>query len=513
MREKGRIVTVIIMVIAVIASIGVCTGCGRKAAENGGTEPSAWTTPSDGDESAGTKGDKQELTGISAEDVKYIYDGKTHGIEITGTESGDGIKYSVDGERYTDRVELKEVGEYTVCYRVERVGVGEYSGKCGATILPDISGTYVNEQGVIRLTHTTVIADGSECGMEYDVNGNGETERGRRFEATDEKLTTDGREYRKKKENERIYRLEINGESKYVIGGERMRVEVRFDGSKATVTADGVMVAEKENSNYCKSATTAEIERRYGTNDVTIEADGTREQTDIRIELTRLEKREIETGDRTVIYDGVEHGIGIDPGYNAVYITSAGATGTEPKYKEVNEYMYKVWIPATEKYLPETAEIKLRILPNIKGEYYTETEIIRITGITTAEINGTVTAMSYGTDGKGTIGGKEFEMTPNGLSYDGKEYKKRGSETVITVHAGATRRIYGIATENADEIYVRPGTIIDGTGAALLTVGTGTPITRVTVDGKECAYDAETDGWIIVAADLDPDSIVDIYCE
>ena len=76
---------------------------------------------------------KRILSGISCEDTTVEYDGQAHGIEIKGLRDGDRVGYSPDGVEFSAELSVKEVGEYTIYYIVER-DFREYRDSCILTI-------------------------------------------------------------------------------------------------------------------------------------------------------------------------------------------------------------------------------------------------------------------------------------------------------------------------------------------------------------------------------------------
>ncbi len=197
------------------------------------------------------------ISGITARDMRIVYDGEAHEPVIEGVNATDRITYSLDGEEYGEGISITEIGAYTVYYRVER-GKAQYSDSCRMEIVPNILGKYYNEESgeIIEITE----------GTEYDFNGHG-TVNGQEFNAENNVVTVNGKIYNKIPEGKEVYRITVNGKKVTVIGGERIEVEITFDKDGATVTAEEETL-RIEGVNYCESVTSAEIERSYETSDV-----------------------------------------------------------------------------------------------------------------------------------------------------------------------------------------------------------------------------------------------------
>lgn len=77
----------------------------------------------------------QQMTGISAEDLNVVYDGKAHKIQVKGTKSGDVISYAGENGLFgSEQPEMKDTGVYQVSYQVERSGYEPFLGKVQVVI-------------------------------------------------------------------------------------------------------------------------------------------------------------------------------------------------------------------------------------------------------------------------------------------------------------------------------------------------------------------------------------------
>lgn len=80
------------------------------------------------------------LTDIFAPNVSVVYDGRQHSISVANTISTDSVMYSTDnGATYSgSSPSFKDVGTYTVHYKVIRAGYSEFSSSATVTITPCI---------------------------------------------------------------------------------------------------------------------------------------------------------------------------------------------------------------------------------------------------------------------------------------------------------------------------------------------------------------------------------------
>lgn len=77
---------------------------------------------------------KPVITGISAADVKAVYDGNAKKITVKGAQAGDTIQYAVDGSYGSEQPEMKQAGTYQVAYRVIRSGYQTFYGSAKVVI-------------------------------------------------------------------------------------------------------------------------------------------------------------------------------------------------------------------------------------------------------------------------------------------------------------------------------------------------------------------------------------------
>ena len=352
------------------------------------------------------------LSGITAKDVTVIYDGNKHGITVEGTEAGDAVTYSSDGE--------SEVGEYTVYYNVERT-YGEFGGSCKLTVLPRIQGDYVNPiTGTIKLTDGTAIIDGRELRMEYGVSGEGvigDTE----FSVADGVLIFDGVEYLKLQADEKIFELAVNGKPLYVKGAKTgVEISVEFVDGHAEIKACGVVIYTVENVNYVENL----AERDYASSDVRLTI-----TDDCSVTLTHRAKNEEGDKNVTVVYDGEFHDA-FAPGGGVLFMSDGAYTSTPPRYKDVGKYVVEAVI-VKDGYLPKTVTITIEIAPNIYGTYYNDGTIIELSA-GAALVNYDEGSLEY-SDGQWTLNGDKVETTDNGIKIGGADYVKRVDERIVTV--------------------------------------------------------------------------------
>lgn len=320
------------------------------------------------------------LNGVTADDAVFRYDGKVHGIEINGIKDGDRIYYSTDGESFKEEIELKEVGEYTVYYRVER-GYAEYADTVKVVIKENTLGKYISADGIIDITE--------ENEEEYEIK-NG-------------KIAENGVEYEKLKSDERAYR--VNRE-KYVKGKEEIEIAVEIENETAKISADGKEIKEYENVNYCESINGEEPKRNVENNNVTAKIKHKEEITEIEIELGKRARNDIGEIKQRKKYTGEAQTVDLNEGMRTI--------GEIPKFTEVGKYEFTLSITEAG-YLPERVNVKLEIYKIDDGTYYSEA------------YNGMVEIENGIVKYNGEEITEEPEETDNGIRLNGKEYVRLNS--------------------------------------------------------------------------------------
>lgn len=450
---------------------------------------------------------KQILSDISANDIKYIYDGKAHGIIIKGTEIGDKITYSIDGEEFLDECKQTGVGEYTVYYRVEREN-GEYRSSARLTILPNLQGKYLNrDEGIIILTANTAIINNEELKFDYDVNGNGNIG-AERVGLDNGALSYQGKEYEKISDGEFVYKLNINENIVYVKGEDSIEVGITFEQETATVKVDSYEVLQINGVNYCESAE----QREYTTSNVVMsfQAKSSDEITNCEIILSCRNVREAENISELVMFDGKEHSISVESGITVMYIIDGEYTLEPPKYKEVGTYTIHV-VYIEDECLPVEITATLVIAPCIDGLYYNNNGLIVIKG-KTVSINGVQSELEY-KDNKWYIEGKAVVETEDGIKIGaaGAQYKKRINEDILVFAVDGqyyviTERIYEITIwydEESGEVIVN-----DHDGDELIRCMVGKNGITVTVSDDEMdiiRQDGSMYLYLIGESDIDQD--------
>lgn len=347
--------------------------------------------------SAEVKIAKAVLTGIGAEDKEVVYDGMAHGIEIRGTEEGDEVTYSEDGERYTREYEKTDAGEYAVYYRVER-SYGEYTGTTTLRILPDLSGRYVEaESGEAVLTKRSCIIDGKEYPMKYGIDGTGEID-GRRFAVSEGVFSYEGKTYTKLKDTEKVYSIDIGMSRIYIASEDGEKIELRFDVTEVRVFFRGEQIYQAPGYNYVEEVNT-EIQRSYETSDIEISID-----KDIEIQLSKRQTMNRENLYKVEIYDGKEHSWGQEG--NVKYKAGNEYTDNAPSYKDIGKYETTAVI-LDDGYLPTVITLTMEIIQGIDGIYYNDDSVVKITGFT-AEYNGREEEELTYKDGKWSIELKNY---------------------------------------------------------------------------------------------------------
>ncbi|MBO7725026.1 MAG: hypothetical protein J6S40_01025, partial [Thermoguttaceae bacterium] len=97
---------------------------------------------------------------VEFDDAEFVYSASAKSIEVTGTQTGDTILYSVDGENYSvDVPEYTNVGEYRIYAKVQRANYNDWSGSA-----------------VLKITPVTITVVGTAEGKTYDGSVDAETD-------------------------------------------------------------------------------------------------------------------------------------------------------------------------------------------------------------------------------------------------------------------------------------------------------------------------------------------------
>lgn len=355
------------------------------------------------------------LNGVSSCNRRIIYDGNSHLPNINGITSGDKITYSLDGEAFSDNVEIIGVGEYVVYYRVQR-GFARYMDSCRIEIVPDITGTYYNEDALdtVEITEETM----------YDASGRGIL-LGREFYADGDVLVFDGTAYKRMNADEKIYTLTINGETARVLGGEELAIDVRFDEFGATITAENKVI-KVPNVNYCEYVTGSEL-ITYGS--------VMRVTDDAVIQLSYRQEQDITVQNKYVLHDGNEHCI-IPNTDAAVKVNVNGEYADAiPKYSEEGIYRYE-FLFEKDGYLPKKVTAELIIYPSLHGGYILGNSVIAIDG-TDVLLNNVRTTLVLDSDGM-KINGETITVTDDGIIYKDELYSKTKDNNLVISVGGTT---------------------------------------------------------------------------
>ncbi|MBR2693511.1 MAG: hypothetical protein IKE69_04790, partial [Thermoguttaceae bacterium] len=74
---------------------------------------------------------------VTFDDASFVYNAQARSIAVAGTEAGDTVLYSTDGETYTAALpEYTNVGEYTIYAKVSRANYEDWTGSATLTITP-----------------------------------------------------------------------------------------------------------------------------------------------------------------------------------------------------------------------------------------------------------------------------------------------------------------------------------------------------------------------------------------
>lgn len=320
------------------------------------------------------------LDGVTAQNAVIRFDGKNHGIKIDGLLPDDKVYYSTDGDNFKEQIEIKEVGEYIVYYKVVR-GYAEYEDSVKIIIKENVLGTYLSSSGTIEITE--------ENETEYSID-NG-------------KITVNDIVYEKLNADEKVYKL--NGEV-YFKAQEECVVTVSFAADKATVTADGVKIKECEDVNYCESINGLKLERKNDNSDVTVNITHAEKVTDIEIILSKRRVNSIGEINQRKKYTGEAQTIDVEAGRTV--------SGALPKYTEPGVYTFTVYI-TEEGFLPEKVNVNFEIYNLEDGTYYN----IEANGLIEIK-DGTVTL-----NGEAVV--EEVISSENAITINNIVYKKQGT--------------------------------------------------------------------------------------
>lgn len=400
------------------------------------------------------------LDGIYSTPQKRIYDGEAYGIIISGTRDSDVITYSSDGETFSAvPVTVREVGEYEVFFRVVR-GYAEYSGSGVIVILPDIRGEYVNvTEGVITIAENTAVIGDYEYPMTYDVDGVGKISDAE-FCVRDGVLTVGGTEYIKRRSDQRIYALEINGNNLFVLGGEAFALSIRFEERTGIVKADGVEIARFEGYNYCESEDSAQV-------DMEISEEHT------AIELSLRAEQQVSEKVMYIVYDGAEHGYETEYDGTVLYFVDGEYTTVSPVFSEVGRHETRALYKRAG-YLPAEVTVVMEIVPSIYGMYCDENAVIYITA-SGAQINGRDITCKL-VDGKWIVDGDVYTLNGDTLTNETTSVAYARTERAFAIFIGSN---VVIKTEMPTQVTLT----IDKNGAVVVTGKEGEIIARGTLDG------------------------------
>lgn len=370
------------------------------------------------------------LSGISASDAVYIYDGRPHGIEVSGLFDGAVVMYSADGVSFFAELAFTAVGEYTVYYRVSDA-YADFFDSCTLTVLPDISATYINkDKGIITLEGDRAFIDGVTHKVSYGIDGDGligESE----FSVDGDALEIFGARYAKLGADEYVYAIAVGDGVRYAAAGEKAEMSIRFVDGSAHIYVNGVAISVTENANYCENVSCGEREEDYDGDGVNIALSAVGRVTRVAVSLSFRERLRIVVPPIFVIYDGKAHKTTLEFDGQVLYKTDGGYTSDAPSYTEAGEYSVEA-VLLTDKYLPERVVLKMTIAPDICGIYYSATEVFEINGWD-IKVNGIAEKLDF-SDGYWMLDGAPVAPTVRGVVHNGTEYEKTGaSEGLVLI--------------------------------------------------------------------------------
>lgn len=452
------------------------------------------------------------LSGIRADDIVCIYDGKPHGVDIVGVRPGDTVSYSIDGENFSAALELVEPGKYTVYYRVSD-SYGDYFDDCSVTILPDVSGRYLNAVGgLVTLDNSVAVVNGEQCEFSCGADGCG-TIAGDEFALVDGGITLNGERYDRLSDDEYVYKVTVDDGAVFVAASDTAQISVRFDTEQKTaeiIVDDNVMLTE-HGVNYCESIGSVEPVRRYDSSDVSAEVRAdSGEVTTVNIVTTLRGVRTVEFAPISVIYDGNPHSAAVnapDAADAVLYFNGEDYVAEPPAFTEPGEYDVNI-VVLFEGNLPAFATVNVIILPTINGVYTNATDVIEVAGYT-ARYNGNTVACEF-VDGAWRIDGEAVVVTQTGIAIFGAEFTKCGDgEGVLLIDINGVRTVF-VNVSNI-VVHVRDGAV-EISGNALLREERVAGDVAVTLNGS-VINGAVSDGEIVyVFGMFELDTPVAILC-
>lgn len=359
------------------------------------------------------------LTGVSAFDVTSIY-GDPIVPRLEGVESGDNVRYAVDGDRLSESIGALDVGEHAVSFVVIRSGVGTTEGTFKLTVLPDISGTYIGNGERIILTNTTAVLNGDEYDISYDVDGRGYIDAGDdalSFSVVDGVLEINQKSYAALKDGERVLDLRINGLVYYAARKEDANVHISFIRDSAVVWVNENRVVELEEYNYCESVIGCDnLIRNYMWRRVEFSA--TSDLIDITLSLRTY--KAVDPFEFVVLYDGNEHAPDIE--YEYVLYNGSSYYTTPESHTEPGSYRYFV-IVLRDEYLPQPVPCTLTILPDMSGTYVANGHSVLYIDGFSVRLNDESIELECGVNGY-KIDGEAVEYEDGKITFGGVEYKR-----------------------------------------------------------------------------------------
>lgn len=427
------------------------------------------------------------LDGITAPDIRVIYDGHSHSIKMFGIQDGDAITYSIDGENFSSELALVEPGEYTVYFRVDRA-YGYFADSCKVTVVPDIRGTYVGCNGIITVDGDTdygIDCSWSEDGIEY------------RYE--DGHVITSGGVYSALGNDESIYTVSTGDETVYAAAKDVLEVEISFEDGGAEIRFADRSI-EVDGVNYVENIKVGNIdlkpERSYYSSDISFEVEHIGEITEINIRFSMRKVPDKQTIEKYVLYDGEEHSAIVETDGETVVIG-------ENSFIDPGKYSVEI-IVLEEDCLPCIVNAVLTIHERLDGVYYSDSEIVEIDG-ESVFIDGVEHRLSV--SASLTIGDKTVCKSTNGIVIGDSEYAEAKSR-LLAVRCGGKQNILAIS-EEVYNLFIFIGDDIgiyadDFQETLLIKIDQSLSTPKVTVGGVELVAippDEWTPEWMVIVGE------------
>ena len=424
------------------------------------------------------------LTGISAPDLSFVYDGIPHYIQLFGVLDSDIVYFSLDGEYFSLlSPQLTEVGVYTVYYRVER-SYGEYRDSCTVTIYPNIYGRYFHPSyGVIVLDEYNT-----------DVSGTGLID-GEPFFVEDNILHYRDLSFTLLSDNDYVYRLNVNDSFLFFVSLSFGKLVISFDNDCAVISLVDDIILSLPDYNYCESGVIVNFIPLCFEQEFVYSSD----ITDITVTLSQRAVNPTTFNDVYVTYDGQPHSF--DFSLSVIFLSS------ETEFTAVGRHTVSV-VVLSDEYLPLITDVSLVILPDVSGVFISENNAIQIRdGL--FYLNGELCGELSVYEDDWCFDGKKITSTDDGIVYDGEQYVAT-TDKVILLRVGDVCYVVKIQRDADQVVCTYDGNKLDITlyGDVLLSVSMSGSFSVLLNGSPHSSLSSQNSTLILGIADLAHDVIL-----